>query len=64
MELTKEQVQLLARIYDIEIPDADLENIRRRLCSLLSAMERIEEELGADLDRTEPVPPVYPQENF
>jgi hypothetical protein len=38
--------------------------VRLRLSALLTAMEDIERELGADMDRTEPVPPVYPHESF
>jgi len=39
------------------IPEAAL-----RLASLLTAMEAIESELGPLMDKTEPIPPVFPQE--
>lgn len=48
----------------LEIPDSDVENVRLRLCGLLTEMEAIERELGARMDAMEPVPPVYPHEEF
>ena len=62
MLLTKQQVREMAGAIDLEIPEADLENVRLRLTALLTSMEEIERELGAAMDRTEPVPPVYPHE--
>lgn len=64
MQLTKEQVREMARAVSLDIPEADIENVRLRLSTLLTAMEEIERELGAVMDRTEPVPPVYPHEEF
>jgi Asp-tRNA(Asn)/Glu-tRNA(Gln) amidotransferase C subunit len=64
MDLTKEQVRELAKAVSLEIPEADLNNVTLRLSSLLTAMESIERELGPEMDKTEPVPPVYPHEEF
>jgi hypothetical protein len=64
MELTREQLSSMAATIGLSIPAADLDNVRLRLSALLTAMEDIERELGADMDRTEPVPPVYPHESF
>ena len=62
MELTPQRARDIAGLIDLEIPDADLANVALRLSALLSAMESIESELGAEMDRTEPVPPVFPRE--
>lgn len=62
MELTREQVQIMARAIGLEIPDADLNSVMLRLSAALAAMEQIERELGAEMDKTEPIPPVYPHE--
>jgi hypothetical protein len=62
MHLTKQQVREMAGAINLEMPEADLENVRLRLAGLLTAMEEIERELGAMMDQTEPVPPVYPHE--
>jgi len=64
MELTRQQVREMVAAINLEIPEADLENVRLRLTTLLTSMEEIERELGAAMDRTEPVPPVYPHDEF
>jgi len=63
-EVTVRQLREMARALALDIPDADVENVRLRLATLLAAMEEIERELGRDMERTEPVPPVYPREPF
>lgn len=62
MKLTRDQVKALAILVDLRIPDPDLENVAIRVSALLSAMEAIEKELGAEMDAVEPVPPVFPKE--
>jgi hypothetical protein len=48
----------------LEIPDKDLDNVTIRVASLLSAMEKIEAELGEEMNSVEPLPPVFPREDF
>ena len=62
MELTPQQAREMARLIGLDIPEADRKNIALRLSALLTEMEAIERELGSVIDRTEPVPPVYPRE--
>lgn len=64
VEVTLQQLREMARAIRLDIPEADSENVRLRLSTLLAAMDEIERELGAEMDRTEPVPPVYPRESF
>lgn len=64
MKLTREQVKLLAAAVDLRIPDEDLDNVTIRVAALLTEMERIEAELGEEMNRVEPVPPVFPREDF
>jgi hypothetical protein len=64
MQLTIQQVREMAGAMSLDIPEADVENVRLRLSALLTAMEEIERELGGEMDRTEPIPPVYPHEEF
>jgi hypothetical protein len=64
MALTREQLGVMARTVGLEIPEADLDNVMLRLSAMLAAMDAIERELGPVMDRTEPVPPVYPHEEF
>jgi hypothetical protein len=64
MALTREQLISIAQIVGLEIPEADLNNVMLRLSAMLAAMDEIERELGPVMDRTEPVPPVFPHEEF
>lgn len=62
--LTKEQTQALALIAGLDIPEQDLDNVTLRLSALLDSMAEIEAELGAEMDAVEPLPPVFPREDF
>ena len=64
MEITTAQLIAMAQAISLDIPAGDLENVRLRLSGLLTEMEAIERELGARMDEVEPVPPVYPREEF
>ena len=64
MKPTREDVRLLARAVDLEIPEEDLDNVTLRLAAVYEAMARIEAELGEQMDGVDPVPPVYPHEDF
>jgi hypothetical protein len=64
MNITKDQLIAMAEAISLRIPEADLENVRLRLSGLLTEMEAIERELGAEMDAVDPVPPVYPREPF
>lgn len=64
MELTAEQVRAMAQAVNLDIPEADFNSVMLRLSALLVEMDKIERELGAEMDKTEPVPPVYPHEEF
>ena len=59
MDLSQEQVVAMARAVALDIPPYDLENVRLRLSALLTAMEAIEKELGAEMDKVDPAPPVF-----
>ena len=64
MEISRDDLKAMARAMSLEIPEHDLENVRLRLSTLLTEMEAIERELGAEMDKVDPVPPVYPREEF
>jgi hypothetical protein len=59
IKVTPDQVKALAAAIDLEIPEEDLANVTIRVGSLLAAMDAIEAELGAEMDKVEPVPPVF-----
>jgi hypothetical protein len=62
--LTREQTRALALIAGLDIPEQDLDNVTLRLSALLDSMDEIEAELGAEMDAVEPLPPVFPREDF
>jgi Asp-tRNA(Asn)/Glu-tRNA(Gln) amidotransferase C subunit len=64
MELTKDDVRNLAKTINLEIPEDDLNTVALRLSSALSLMELIEAEMGEEMDKIDPIPPVYPREEF
>ena len=58
MELTREEIAAMAKAIGLEIPEHDVENVRLRLSTLLTEMEAIERELGSEMDKVDPVPPI------
>lgn len=62
--LTREQARLLAQTVGLDIPEADLDNVTLRTAALFAAMAAMERELGAEMDAVEPLPPVFPREDF
>ncbi|MBT3764540.1 MAG: hypothetical protein HOB79_04455 [Rhodospirillaceae bacterium] len=64
MELTKDDVRNLAKAIDLDIPEDDLNTVALRLSSALSLMQQIEADLGEEMDKVDPIPPVYPREEF
>ena len=64
MNLDRSQLLAMAQAVSLEIPESDVENVRLRLSGLLTEMEAIERELGAEMNEVDPVPPVYPREEF
>lgn len=64
MELSKAQVKVLTEIQGLTIPDEELDNIATRLSTWLTAMEQIEAELGEEMNQVDPIPPVFPREEF
>ena len=64
MELTKDDVRNLAKTIDLPIPEEDLNTVALRLSGLLALMKEVENELGDEMDKVDPIPPVYPHEDF
>ena len=64
MELDRSCVQTLGGLLGLAIPESDLEPIAIRLGELLSAMETIEREFGAEMDCVDPIPPVFPRPDW
>lgn len=63
-EISKEQVRALLGVQRLQIPDDEIENVRVRLATWLTALQEIESVLGEEMDLVDPIPPVYPREDF
>ena len=64
MDLTKDDVRNLAKAINLDIPEGDLNTVALRLSSLIEMMDQLEKDLGDELDNVDPIPPVYPREQF
>ena len=64
MEIGKNDVLNLAKIIGLQIPESDLNAVALRLSGLLALMNEVEKDLGDEMDRIDPIPPVYPREEF
>jgi Asp-tRNA(Asn)/Glu-tRNA(Gln) amidotransferase C subunit len=64
MDITRDHVRALAKTIDLEIPEADLNTVALRLAGLLALMDEVEKALGDEMDKVDPIPPVYPREEF
>jgi hypothetical protein len=65
MDVSIEQLKVLLDLQGMkQVPDEDMENIALRLTTWLTAMEKIEAEMGVEINAAEPIPPVFPREEF
>lgn len=64
MQFSTEDIKVLARMQQLNIPEEELDNVATRLSTWLTAMEQIEAELGEQLHQIDPIPPVFPREEY
>ena len=64
MNLTEDDIRNMSRAINLNIPKSDLNTIALRLSALLSVMEEVEKDFGPEMDEVDPIPPVYPREEF
>jgi Asp-tRNA(Asn)/Glu-tRNA(Gln) amidotransferase C subunit len=64
MKLDRDEAKALAKSVGLVIPEDELVDVTRRLESLLTVMEEVEAKIGHLLDDTDPIPPVFPREDF
>lgn len=65
MDVSIEQLKVLLDLQGMkQVPDEDMENIALRLTTWLTAMEKIEADMGVEINAAEPIPPVFPREEF
>ena len=64
MNLTEDDIRNMSRAINLNIPESDLNTVALRLSALLSVMEEVEKDFGPEMDEVDPIPPVYPREEF
>lgn len=64
MQLSIEQVRMMSELQGLKLSEADLKNVAIRLSTWLTAMEQIEAEMGEQMNAVDPIPPVFPHEEF
>ncbi len=52
------------KLQGIPVPEEELDNIRMRFALWMEAMDEIEAAVGEQMNDVDPVPPVYPHEEF
>ncbi len=60
MDITKEQVRAMCELQNLTVPDEDLDSIAARMSLWMTAFEQVEAELGEEMNKVDPIPPVYP----
>lgn len=57
-------VRASLRLQGVPVPEDELENVRLRLELWLRALDEVEAAIGREMDEVDPIPPIYPQEDF
>ncbi|MEE4119476.1 MAG: hypothetical protein V2I65_10710 [Paracoccaceae bacterium] len=63
MEISKEQVRVLCEVQGLSVPEDELGDIATRMSTWLTALDQIEAELGEEMNRVDPIPPLFPADD-
>ena len=63
-KLTKDDVRSMAKAIELNIPESDLTAVTLWLSSYLEVIADIDAQLGDEMNNVDPVPPVFPREDF
>ena len=64
MDVSLDQVRVLCELQGLKPSEDELRTIATRLSTWLTAMEQVEAELGERMNTLDPIPPVFPKEDF
>ena len=64
MHVTEEYVRSMLALQGIPVPEDEIPNIVLRFSLWMKAFNEIETALGARMNDVDPIPPVYPHEEF
>ncbi|MCK0207504.1 hypothetical protein MWN33_05595 [Starkeya koreensis] len=63
-EVSEEYVRAALAFQGVPVPPDELRNVHLRLSLWMKALNEIEAVLGEQMNDVDPIPPVYPQEEF
>jgi|tagenome__1003787_1003787.scaffolds.fasta_scaffold12554353_1 hypothetical protein len=64
INVTEEYVRTALALQGIPVPENEIQNVFLRLSLWMKAFNEIEFALGDQMDEVDPIPPVYPHEEF
>ena len=64
MLVTEEYVRSTLALQGIPVPESEIQNVFLRLSLWMKAFNEIEAALGTQMNDVDPIPPVYPHEDF
>ena len=64
MLVTEDYIHAGLALQGLQVPESEIRNIYLRLSLWLRAFDEIEAAIGDRMDGVDPVPPVFPHEDF
>jgi hypothetical protein len=64
MKITEEYVRAGLAAQGIPIREDEILNVQNRLAIWMRALDQIEASIGDEMNAVDPIPPVFPQEDF
>jgi len=64
IDVTEDYVRAALALQGIPVPEEEIGNVVLRFSLWMKAFNEIENALGTRMDDVDPVPPVYPHEDF
>ena len=64
IKVTEAYVRAALDLQGIPVPEDEINNVFLRLSLWMKAFNEIETALGDQMDEVDPIPPVYPHEEF
>lgn len=59
--ITDADARTLLKLHGLDLPGDEVTEVAIRLSSLFQLVEKMESEIGADIDETDPISPIYEQ---
>ncbi|MCJ8142578.1 hypothetical protein MKI84_06575 [Ancylobacter sp. A5.8] len=63
-EVSEDYVRAALALQGVPVPEDEIRNVYLRLSLWMKALNEIEAVIGPQMDDVDPIPPVYPHEEF